>query len=95
MATRAFGPNLPDNFTSDDDDDDQDYEVETNNPGTGLSSMGQRTIQSLFENAAEDRKRSRKALENHTPTARTPGTQYQRKLWRNYLRAFMLTLGLP
>lgn len=57
--------------------------------------LGLRTCADIFKNALENRTNSKRALKNHRPQAKAPGTQDNRTRWFNAFQAFMKTLDVP
>ncbi|KAL1623785.1 hypothetical protein SLS54_004246 [Diplodia seriata] len=91
MDTLTHALSVPEGFNSDDESDGPNDE----RPPTTQKVIGERTCLNIFANATKDRKRSRAAWKNHKSTALAPTTQYQRDLWRQYYKAFALTLAIP
>jgi hypothetical protein len=56
--------------------------------------LGLRTCAEIFKNAFENRTNSKRALKNHYPQAKAPGTQDSRTRWLNSFHAFMKTLDV-
>lgn len=70
-----------------DSDASTDSCMSSNRQGLGLCHQ-------IFEHAAEDRKRSAKALKNHKGHAVAPGTRDNNARWLNYFDAVRATSGI-